>query len=153
MHLNACSSKLKAGSRKALRRNLLDAPLETIPSSSSSSSSSSSAEQQQQEDQGAVDYKGMEENAAAAGGGEVPQYPAAAFDLPAAAVQAAALQVQELQQMLAAQRVPRVKIEKVGAFELSRKCCQIVLTGSNVEQMLAQRMPHVYACMMSNEKV
>jgi hypothetical protein len=106
-------SKLKAGPRKALRRNLLDAPMDTAPTSSSSSSDA----QQQPEDQGAVDYEGMEEHAAAAAaaGGEVAQYPTAAFDLPAAAVQGAALQVHELQQMLAAQRVPRVQIEKVSA--------------------------------------
>jgi hypothetical protein len=76
-------------------------------------SSSSSTAQQQNEDQGAVDYEGVDDNAAAAAGSEVPKYPAAAFDLPAAAVQAATLQVQELQQMLAAQRVPRVQVEKV----------------------------------------
>jgi hypothetical protein len=131
VHCAAGSSKLETKPRRALRRTLLDASAGTATATSStsgsSSSSSSSADAQHQEDQGAVDYAGVEEKAGsapntaaeegAAAGGEVPQYPAAAFDLPAAAAQAAQQQVQELQQMLAAQRVPRVHIEKVGQMD------------------------------------
>lgn len=46
---------------------------------------------------------------------ERAEYAASAFQLPAAAVQAARVQVEELQQLLAASRVPRIQFEKVGA--------------------------------------
>jgi hypothetical protein len=112
-------SKLKVGPRKVLRRNLLGA------SDHTSSSNSNADTKQQHEDEGAVDNEGMTDaadtathtaaaEAGAAAVGELPRYPAAAFDLPAAAAQAAKEQAQQLQEMLVAQRVPHVQLDKVG---------------------------------------
>lgn len=45
------------------------------------------------------------------------QYPDGAYDLPAAAVHAAKVQVEKLQELLAGRRVSRVQVEKVRSRE------------------------------------